>query len=221
MTSGLMQGKRGLVMGVANDHSIAWGIAKALAAEGRGARLHLSGRGARQARDAAGRKPRIDPGRAVRRGGSGLGRRRLRPDRRGMGRDRLSRPLHRLFRPQRAQGPIRRHDPRELRPDDGHIGLLVHRGRQARRGADALGRGDADADLRRLDPGHAQLQRHGRRQGGAGIERALSRRRLRPGQHPRQRHFGGARFARSPAPASRTRASCSISSAPTRPCGGR
>ncbi|HEX4764724.1 MAG TPA: enoyl-ACP reductase FabI [Lichenihabitans sp.] len=32
--SGLMRGKRGLVMGVANDHSIAWGIAKALAAEG-------------------------------------------------------------------------------------------------------------------------------------------------------------------------------------------
>ena len=29
-----MHGKRGLVMGVANDHSIAWGIAKALAAEG-------------------------------------------------------------------------------------------------------------------------------------------------------------------------------------------
>ena len=29
-----MQGKRGLVMGVANDHSIAWGIAKALAAQG-------------------------------------------------------------------------------------------------------------------------------------------------------------------------------------------
>jgi enoyl-[acyl-carrier protein] reductase I len=34
MTSGLMRGKRGLVMGVANDHSIAWGIAKALASEG-------------------------------------------------------------------------------------------------------------------------------------------------------------------------------------------
>src|ERR1051325_2403918 len=30
----LMQGKRGLVMGVANDHSIAWGIAKTLAAHG-------------------------------------------------------------------------------------------------------------------------------------------------------------------------------------------
>jgi enoyl-[acyl-carrier protein] reductase I len=32
--SGLMQGKRGLIMGVANDHSIAWGIAKALHAQG-------------------------------------------------------------------------------------------------------------------------------------------------------------------------------------------
>ena len=30
----LMKGKRGLVMGIANDHSIAWGIAKALAAQG-------------------------------------------------------------------------------------------------------------------------------------------------------------------------------------------
>ena len=32
--AGLMQGKRGLVMGVANDRSIAWGIASALSAEG-------------------------------------------------------------------------------------------------------------------------------------------------------------------------------------------
>src|ERR1043166_4356362 len=34
--SGLMAGKRGLVMGVANDRSIAWGIARAVAAEGAG-----------------------------------------------------------------------------------------------------------------------------------------------------------------------------------------
>lgn len=32
--TGLMHGKRGLIMGVANDHSIAYGIAKACAAEG-------------------------------------------------------------------------------------------------------------------------------------------------------------------------------------------
>ncbi|HHG88973.1 MAG TPA: SDR family oxidoreductase, partial [Devosia sp.] len=29
-----MKGKRGLIMGVANDHSIAWGIARALAGQG-------------------------------------------------------------------------------------------------------------------------------------------------------------------------------------------
>jgi len=32
--AGLMQGKRGLIMGVANDRSLAWGIASALAAQG-------------------------------------------------------------------------------------------------------------------------------------------------------------------------------------------
>lgn len=34
MTEAIMKGKRGLIMGVANDHSIAWGIAKTLAAHG-------------------------------------------------------------------------------------------------------------------------------------------------------------------------------------------
>jgi enoyl-[acyl-carrier protein] reductase I len=34
MMQDLMKGKRGLVMGIANDHSIAWGIARTLAAQG-------------------------------------------------------------------------------------------------------------------------------------------------------------------------------------------
>ncbi|MEM7177997.1 MAG: enoyl-ACP reductase [Pseudomonadota bacterium] len=34
MTGNLMQGKRGLIMGVANNHSIAWGCAQALASQG-------------------------------------------------------------------------------------------------------------------------------------------------------------------------------------------
>ncbi|MGR3572873.1 enoyl-ACP reductase FabI [Brevirhabdus sp.] len=34
MATGLMDGKRGLIMGLANDKSIAWGIAKACAAQG-------------------------------------------------------------------------------------------------------------------------------------------------------------------------------------------
>src|SRR5436305_2056272 len=41
--SGLMKGKRGLIMGVANDHSIAWGIARTLA--GQGATLAFSYQG--------------------------------------------------------------------------------------------------------------------------------------------------------------------------------
>ena len=32
--TGLMAGKRGLIMGLANDKSLAWGIAKSLAAQG-------------------------------------------------------------------------------------------------------------------------------------------------------------------------------------------
>ena len=47
--AGLMAGKRGLIMGVANDHSIAWGIAKALHAQG--ARLAFTYQG-----DALGRR---------------------------------------------------------------------------------------------------------------------------------------------------------------------
>ncbi|WP_126976650.1 enoyl-ACP reductase FabI [Frigidibacter oleivorans] len=43
MSNRLMAGKRGLIMGLANDKSIAWGIAKALAAEG--AELALSYQG--------------------------------------------------------------------------------------------------------------------------------------------------------------------------------
>ena len=44
----LMNGKRGLIMGVANDHSIAWGIARTLAAHG--AQLAFTFQGDAQAR---------------------------------------------------------------------------------------------------------------------------------------------------------------------------
>ncbi len=43
MSTGLMQGKRGLIMGLANDKSIAWGIAQAVA--GHGAELAFSYQG--------------------------------------------------------------------------------------------------------------------------------------------------------------------------------
>ena len=34
LNNGIMNGKRGIVMGVANDRSIAWGIAEAVAKQG-------------------------------------------------------------------------------------------------------------------------------------------------------------------------------------------
>src|SRR5579863_8514692 len=46
--TGLMAGKRGLVMGVANDHSIAWGIAQTLASQG--AEIAFTYQGAAQAK---------------------------------------------------------------------------------------------------------------------------------------------------------------------------
>ena len=46
--TGLMAGKRGLIMGVANDHSIAWGIAQVLA--GQGAEIAFTYQGDAQAK---------------------------------------------------------------------------------------------------------------------------------------------------------------------------
>ena len=40
---GLMAGKRGLIMGLANDKSIEWGIARALAAQGAEVALSYQG----------------------------------------------------------------------------------------------------------------------------------------------------------------------------------
>ena len=55
---GLMKGKRGLIMGVANDHSIAWGIAKALKSW-RQTRLLVSGRSPSETRESRWPTPRF------------------------------------------------------------------------------------------------------------------------------------------------------------------
>ena len=95
---GLMAGKRGLIMGVANNRSIAWGIAQACARHG--AELAFTYQG-----DAL--KKRVEPLAA------GIGSKLvlpcdvtdmasidhdLRRDRQGMGQARFRRPRHRLFR---------------------------------------------------------------------------------------------------------------------------
>ena len=188
---GLLAGKRGLVMGVANNRSIAWGIARSARAHGARARLHLSGRRPEEAGRAAGRElgahvvghcDVTDAGhhrRGVRRGRPGLPRG-----------HRLRRPLHRLLRQGRADRPLRRDARGQLHQVAPDLLLLVHGGGPARREDDAARRLAADADLLRRREVDAALQRHGRRQGGARSLRALPRGRSRPEEHPRQRDLG-------------------------------
>ena len=66
-TTGVMRGMRGLVFGVANNRSIAWGIAKAAHAAGAELALHFSGRGVGKARPAAGARIRSACPRPLRR----------------------------------------------------------------------------------------------------------------------------------------------------------
>ena len=114
----LMQGKRGLVMGVANNRSIAWGIAKAVADAGRRAGLHLSGRRAQEAGRAAGGGDRLEARAALRRD-----RRRASMDAvfaelgAAMGHARFPGPCHRLLRQGPARRALRRHHREQLHPD--------------------------------------------------------------------------------------------------------
>ena len=134
---GLMKGKRGLIMGVANDHSIAWGIAQKLAEHG--ATLAFTYQG-----EAFGR--RVKP--LAEKIGASL----VLPcdveDSASVdavfatlaaewGSARLSRPCHRLLGQERAEGPLCRHQPRQLHPHHGDLLLFLHRGARAGRGADA------------------------------------------------------------------------------------
>ncbi len=96
--AGLMHGKRGLIMGVANDHSIAWGIARTLAAHD--AKLAFTYQG-----DALGKRVKplaasvgadlVMPCDVEDIGLARYGVHRTRPH---VGHDRLPGPRHRLFR---------------------------------------------------------------------------------------------------------------------------
>ena len=56
----LMAGKRGVVFGVANNRSIAWGITKAVTDQGAEVALHLSGRCHQEAGRAARQRDRLE-----------------------------------------------------------------------------------------------------------------------------------------------------------------
>ena len=178
-TGTLMPGKRGLVMGVANDRSIAWGIAAACAAQGAELAFTFQGEALE---------------------------RRVRPLAASVGSDlvlpcdvadeasidaafaavaerwdRLDFLVHAIGFADKQYLRGRYLDtPRDaFLPGDGHLLLLLHRRLPARGADDDAGRQPADADLSRRRAVDAALQRHGRGQGGAGGVGALSRRRSR------------------------------------------
>src|SRR5689334_15500948 len=134
-----MQGKRGLIMGLANDRSLAWGIARALS--GQGAELAFSYQGEALEK-------------------------RVRPLAAELGSELLvdcdvsdMKALDKTFDALKEQWKkldfvvhaIGYSDKNELR------GLQLRRGRAARSGPDGAGRVDADPDLLRRREGHPAL----------------------------------------------------------------
>ena len=124
---GLLDGKTALIFGVANDHSIAWGIAKALHAEGAEVGFSSDREPDREARPTAGRLDRVDVRGALRR----PVRRRHRAGVRALGRDpRVARhpgPRPCLRPSGRPGGHVRRHVARRLRARDGRLRVLAGR----------------------------------------------------------------------------------------------
>ncbi len=72
-TKGLMAGKRGLIMGVANNRSIAWGIAQACARHGAELAFTYQGDAIKKRVEPLGRRNRRQAGGALRCDGHGLG----------------------------------------------------------------------------------------------------------------------------------------------------
>ena len=189
---GLLEGKKALVFGVANDHSIAWGIAKAFHDAGRDGRL-LVGR---------------EPHRAARPAAGGVDRRRRSSSRATSSptprssassarwgetprRARHPRPRPRL---REARGPgrrVRRHVARRVRARARRVRLLARRARPRGPAVPPPRLVDPDADLLRRREGRRQLQRDGRGEGRARGVGPVPRRRPRPGRDPRQRDHRG------------------------------
>ena len=164
---GLMAGKQGLIMGVANDRSLAWGIAKAVHAQG--AKLAFTYQG-----EALGRRVRpladsLDSDFVVEADVTseasldalfaGIG------DRWG----RLDFVVHAIAFSDKNEltGKYLNTTPGQLPAYARYFVLFVHRYLPPRRAADEFGRQPVDSDLCRRRAGHAALQRNGRREGGA------------------------------------------------------
>ena len=187
----LLEGKKGLVVGIANDQSIAWGCAKAFRAFGAELAVTYLNDKAKKYVEPLAREleaPIVMPLDVQRAGPDGGG---IRTHRQGMGQARLRRPLDRLLAQGHAAGPRGGCAARRLSHHHGHLLLVVHPHGASGRAADAEGRYAVHHDLLWQPDGGGELQHHGRSQGGAGERRSLPRGRARAERHSRARHLAG------------------------------
>ena len=186
----LMRGKRGVVMGVANKNSIAWGIASQIAAQGGEVALAYMESNEKRVRplgekigaslyttfDASSDASMEACFKVV---GDAWG-----------GIDFLVHAIA-FAGPDQIKGSFVENATRAgfAQALDISCYSFVDASRRAARLMTSGGL-DRHPDLSRVGAGDPQLQHHGRGQGGAGGGDALRRPRSRPGGHPRQRHFG-------------------------------
>ena len=190
-----LAGKHGLIVGVANKRSISWAIAQAAAAAG--ARLALTYPSERLEENVRELAATLDNPLIA------AVRRRERSADRASSAATIDREFGGLdflvhgaaFAPRRRSAqPVRRDVARGFRIalDVSAYSLIASDPRGGAADGEARRRQHPDADLSRQPARVHQLQRDGRREGGARIVGALSGGRSRPEEHPRQRDLGGA-----------------------------
>ena len=189
---------------------------------GRRARLHLPGRCAEEARRAAGRRARLQARAALRRHRRGLDGRGVRRARRVSGASSTSWSTPSPS-PTRPSSTAATSTPREKNFTQTMLISCYSFTALAQRAEKLMsaGRLDADADLLRRREGDAALQRDGRGQGGAGGQRALSRRRPRQAAASASTPSRPGRSRRWPPPASPTSATSCAGTSTTRRCAAR
>ena len=181
----LLAGRKGLVVGIANEHSIAYGCARIFRALRRRARRDLAQRQGAPARGAAGPRAGGAHRDAPRRRAAGRAGGRVRHGARALGPARLRAALDRVRARGRPARPGRRQLARGLCARDGHLVPFVHAHGPSGRAADGRWRHAADDELPRRRRGGAALRRDGAGEGRARGFGALPRRGTRPARHPR------------------------------------
>ena len=176
----LLEGKKGLVVGIANDQSIAWGCAKAFRAFGAEVAVTYLNDKARKYVEPLAREleaPILMPLDVRTPGADGSC---LRTDCQEVGQPRFRRPLHRFLAEGGTAGAGRRRVAGGLSDHHGCFLLDFHSHGASGGAPDAQGRRPVHDDLLRQPDGGEELQHHGRRKGRARKRGPLPRSRARP-----------------------------------------